>query len=169
MAFAEKMNFKMMSFIHETMYTLFRDPFKALNAAGLQSGQQVLEVGCGPGFFTLPASRIVGEEGSVTSIDVNPVAVEHVRKKVEESNATNVKTIIANAAHTDFPDQSFDCIFLFGVARAVGGVDKIWPEMHRLLKSTGVLAIEGRLKPPGNLFKQVKRQGRIVQYSRNGN
>ena len=30
-----------MSFIHETLYGLFRDPYKALQAAGLQAGQQV--------------------------------------------------------------------------------------------------------------------------------
>jgi LuxR family maltose regulon positive regulatory protein len=38
------MNFKMMSLIHETLYGLFRDPYKALNAAGLEAGQQVVVV-----------------------------------------------------------------------------------------------------------------------------
>jgi predicted methyltransferase len=56
-----EMNFKMMAFVHETLYGLFRDPTKALRDAGLEAGQTVLEVGCGPGFFTVPVARIVGE------------------------------------------------------------------------------------------------------------
>ena len=36
------------------------DPHKRLKEAGVPTGQTVLEVGCGPGFFTLPAAEIVG-------------------------------------------------------------------------------------------------------------
>ncbi len=79
-----RMSFKMMSFVHETLYGLFRDPYKALQAAGLETGQRVLEVGCGPGFFTIPAAGIVRPSGSVVALDVNPLAVEHVQKKIDE-------------------------------------------------------------------------------------
>jgi predicted methyltransferase len=58
-------SFRGICFVHETLYGLFRDPYKALDAAGLEAGQDVLEVGCGPGFFTVPAARIVGKDGSV--------------------------------------------------------------------------------------------------------
>ncbi|MBN2516077.1 MAG: class I SAM-dependent methyltransferase [Deltaproteobacteria bacterium] len=162
------MNFRMMSFIHETLYGLFRDPYKALNAAGLGPGQEVLEVGCGPGFFTIPAVRIVGEEGSVLAVDVNPLAVEHVRQKIETECVSNAKTLLANAAQTDLPDQSFDLTFLFGLARPMGDMGKIWSELHRLLKPGGILSVEGRLRPPSELFQPVKRQGRISRFRRVG-
>jgi len=97
MSHTNKLHFKMMSFVHETLYGLFRDPYKVLRAAGLEPGQKVLEVGCGPGFFTIPAARIVGEEGSVLAFDINPVAVEHVRRKIEEAGATNARVIVADA------------------------------------------------------------------------
>jgi ubiquinone/menaquinone biosynthesis C-methylase UbiE len=156
----------MMSFIHETVYGLFRDPYKALNAAGLKPGQQVLEVGCGPGHFTIPAAEIVGDEGNVLALDVNPLAVAHVQQKIEDQHVTNAQTLLANAAHTDLSDQSFDLIFVFGVARPIGGMEAIWAEMHRLLKPDGSLAVEGRLQPPGELFRSEKRQGRIGQFNK---
>ena len=163
-----RMSFRMMSFIHETLYGLFRDPYKALNAAGLASGQKVLEVGCGPGFFTVPAARIVGDEGSVLALDVNPLAVEHVQRKIETEGVTNAEVTLANAAQTGLPHQSFDLAFVFGFARPIGGMEAIWTELHRLLKAGGTLSVEGRLRPPDRLFQPVKRQGRISQFRKVG-
>jgi ubiquinone/menaquinone biosynthesis C-methylase UbiE len=165
---ANRISFKMMSFVHETLYGLFRDPNKALNVAGLEPGQKVLEVGCGPGFFTIPAARIVGAAGSILALDVNPVAVEHVRQKIAAAGMTNAKTMLANAARTDLPDLSFDLTFLFGLAHPIGDMDKMWIELHRLLKLEGTLSIEGRLRPPFELFQSVKRQGRISQFRKIG-
>jgi len=159
-----RMSFGMIRFIHETLYGLFRDPVKALSAAGLGPGQQALEIGCGPGFFTIPAAEIVGGGGRVVALDVNPLAVEHVQKKIEREGVTNARTVLADAARTNLADQSFDLVFVFGLAHARGGVDKIWPELHRVLKSQGILAVEGRLGPPESLFEAVRREGRISQF-----
>jgi len=41
MSRTNKLHFKMMSFVHETLYGLFRDPYKVLRAAGLKPGQRV--------------------------------------------------------------------------------------------------------------------------------
>jgi ubiquinone/menaquinone biosynthesis C-methylase UbiE len=159
-----RMSFKMMSFVHETLYSLFRDPYKVLNAAGLESGQKVLEVGCGPGFFTIPAAKIVGEEGSVLALDVNPLAVEHVQRKIETEGVTNAEVTLANAAQTNLPDQSFDLALVFGFARPIGSMEAVWAELHRLMRPAGTLSVEGRLQPPDRLFQSVKRQERISQF-----
>jgi ubiquinone/menaquinone biosynthesis C-methylase UbiE len=164
MARTNEVSFKMMSFVHETLYGLLRDPYKVLSAAGLAPGQAVLEVGCGPGFFTIPAARIVGEEGSVLAVDVNPIAVTHVQRKIEAQNVSNAKAMLANAGRTDIPAESFDLIFLFGLARPVGDMEAIWTEMDRLLKPDGTLSVEGRLRPPTRLFRLVRREGRVCQY-----
>jgi ubiquinone/menaquinone biosynthesis C-methylase UbiE len=164
MSLSDKVHFKMMSLVHETLYGLFRDPYQALNAAGLEPGQKVLEVGCGPGFFTIPAAKIVGEEGSVCALDISPLAVERVQQKIEREGATNVEIILADAAQTGLPDQSFDLIFVFGVAHPVGDMEDILIELHRLLKPAGVLSIEGQPWPSNGLFYSVKRQGRISQF-----
>jgi ubiquinone/menaquinone biosynthesis C-methylase UbiE len=161
---ADKINFKMMSLVHERLYGLFRDAHKALRAAGIGAGQQILEVGCGPGFFTIPAAKMVGEKGSVVALDVNPLAVEHVQKKIETEGVTNARTMLANAGRTNLPDERFDLVFVFGFPRREGGLEPIWPELHRVLKPGGVLSVEGRLSPPARLFQAAKRRGRIAQF-----
>ena len=168
MSQTNRLHFKMMAFVHETLYGLFRDPYKILRAAGLEPGQKVLEAGCGPGFFTVPAARIVGEKGSVLAMDVNPVAVEHVRRKIEQAGVTNARVIVADATKTNLPAGSFDLVFVFGLARPIGDMTAIWAELHRLLKPQGILSIEGRLRPPERLFQFVKRQGRIARFRKVG-
>jgi ubiquinone/menaquinone biosynthesis C-methylase UbiE len=160
----DRVHFRMMSFVHETMYELFRDPYEPLKAAGLRPGQRVLEVGCGPGFFTVPAAEIVGQDGSVTSIDVSPSAVAHVRQKVEEAGATNVEVLLANASDTGLPEGSFDLSFVFGLGHVVGDLGDIWAELHRLLKPGGTLVIDGRLEPPNRLFCPLEEDGRIARF-----
>jgi ubiquinone/menaquinone biosynthesis C-methylase UbiE len=164
MRHSNRISFKMMSFVHETLYGHFRDAFQALQAAGIEPGHKVLEVGCGPGFFTIAAARIVGEAGSVTALDVNPLAVENVQQKVMEQGVTNVEVLLANVTQVDLPPQSFDLIFLFGLARPIGDMEAIFGSVHQLLKPGGILAIEGRLRPPDRLFQRMKRQGRITQF-----
>ncbi len=158
------MHFGMMSLVHETLYSVFRDPYKVLDAAGLRPGQKVLEVGCGPGFFTIPAARIVGEQGCIYALDINPLAVKKVQQKIEREGVANVETVLADAAQTALSGSSFDLIFVFGLARPVGNVLSIWTELHRLLRPGGTLSVEGRLQPSDRLFSPVKRQGRIAQF-----
>ena len=50
-------------------------------------------------------------------MDVNPLAVEHVQRKIETEGVTNAEVTLANAAQTNLPDQSFDLAFVFGFAR----------------------------------------------------
>ena len=168
MSLTNKIHFKMMSFVHETLYGLFRDPYEALNAAGLKPGQGVLEVGCGPGFFTVPAAKIVGEKGSVHTLDINPLAVERVRQKIDKAGVTNVRAIQTGAAQTGLPAQSFDLTFVFGFAHAIGGMENILTELHQLLKPAGILSIEGRAPVPGELFSPLGRQGRVYQFQKVG-
>ncbi len=164
MSVANRVHFRMMSLIHEDLYRLFRDPCEVLRDAGLRPGQHVLEVGCGPGFFTVPAARLVGNEGAVCALDVNTFALERVRQKVEQEGVTNVRTVLADAGQTGLPDESFDLIFVFGLGHVVGGEDRMMSELHRLLKPGGTLSVEGRLRPRRELFQPVKTVGRITQY-----
>jgi len=85
--------FKVMSLIHDNpLQWVFRNPYRLLKAAGLKPGQKVLEVGCGPGFFTIPAAKIVGEKGVIYALDNHPLAIKRVQEKLKKEGIENVKT-----------------------------------------------------------------------------
>lgn len=168
MSLSDRIHFTLMSLVHETLYGWFRDPHKALAAAGLRPGQVVLEVGCGPGFFTVPAARTVGDEGTVYALDISPLAIERVRQKVAQAGVHNVRTVRADAAQTGLADRSFDLIFVFGFGHPNGNIDAIMAELHRLLKPSGILAVERGLPVPNRLFTPIQRQAGISQFHKRG-
>jgi 2-polyprenyl-3-methyl-5-hydroxy-6-metoxy-1,4-benzoquinol methylase len=54
--------------------------------AFIERGQRVLDVGCGPGFFTLAMARIVGEEGLVIAADLQQGMLDRVYKRAQVEN-----------------------------------------------------------------------------------
>ena len=47
------------------------NPVKTMRGAGIQPEQTVLEVGCGIGFYTIPAPRLIGDQGCLVAMDVS--------------------------------------------------------------------------------------------------
>jgi len=156
MSMYEKIHFGVIRFVHETLYGLSVNPYDMLRAVGLKTAQTVLEVGCGPGFFTIPAAQIVGENGHVYAIDINPVAVEYVERKVRRRRIGNVNVILAGADKTGLPDEALDTVFLFGVIHALWkDMGTITSEIHRILKPQGILSISKSRLPEDEVVEAV--------------
>jgi len=136
--------FKLLAPILESPFRhKLRNPFMTLKAAGIRPGQEVLEIGCGTGFYTMDAAKMVKEGGHIWAIDMHPLAIEQVSKKIQEVGLNNVKLIKANAIETGLASRSIDLILLFGVIPSPTlPIDQLLPEMHRLLKPGGTLSVK---------------------------
>lgn len=168
-------SFRIIELMHDNrLLPYFKDPYKLLRAAGLKPGQKVLEVGCGPGYFTIPAAKLVGDEGVVYAVDVHPRAINRVKEKVAATGVRNVKPMLTNAAETGLPDDSIDIAFLFGLRYIAGGLEGLLTELHRVLKTDGKLSFEKTRGSEEKLIAEVERagflyngkQGRILVFIR---
>jgi ubiquinone/menaquinone biosynthesis C-methylase UbiE len=144
-----------------------------LEVAGLKEGQNVLEVGCGPGYFTIPAAKIVGPEGFVYALDVNPRAIKRVQKKIEKEGIKNARGILTNAASTGLPDGSINLAFVFGLRYIAGGLQNLMAELHRVLNTGGILSFERTRGSEKELIAEVSgfgftylnKRGRILSFT----
>lgn len=162
---ASNFAFMIITLIHDNpLRRRFDDPIKTLKAAGLKPGLKVLEVGCGPGFFTIPAAGIVGNEGFVYAVDVHPRAIERVQKKIDSKGIKNVRPTLTNASNTGLPEQSVDLVFMFGLPHIVGGQENVLSEMYRILKPRGILSFKKTRGSDEEFINAIERAGFI--YSR---
>ena len=170
--------FWMITFMHDNpLLPLFKNPYRLLEAAGLKQGQKVMEVGCGPGFFTIPAAKIVGKDGLVYAVDVNQRAMMRVEEKMQKYGIANIKPIFGNAADSGLPEESVDLVFVFGLRYVAGGLSSLISGIHRILKPEGILSFEkttgsdeqllGEVETAGFAFTEKK--GRILIFKKRGN
>ena len=80
-----------------------------LNAAGIEKGMKVLDIGSGAGDVALTLAEFVGNDGSVVGVDVNAEILETARSRAETAGITNVEFIAGDARTLDLPDD-FDAI-----------------------------------------------------------
>jgi len=118
------------------------DPVKTLQFADIQSAQTILEVGCGTGFFTIPAAQMIGDQGFLVAMDASSGFLEEVAKKVQKANLNNVRIVQRDALDTGLETASIDKVLLFGVIPfPLLPLDRLLPEMHRVIKPDGTMAV----------------------------
>lgn len=153
------------------------NPVKTLRIADIQPGQTILEVGCGTGFFTIPAAQMVGNQGCIIAMDASSGFLKKVAKKVQKANLKNVRIMQKNALYTGLETESIDMVLLFGVIPfPLLPLDKLLPEMYRVLKPGATMSVW--LFPPlvhnwvlktitqSNLFKQTSAQKNVFNFVR---
>jgi len=136
----------------------FFGPGKILKGIIIPPHPIILEVGSGTGFYTLPLARMIDDGGQLVAMDILPESVELVAQKVAAAGLPNVQVIKGDAMSTGLDEGSFDVVVLFGVIPApMIPPSRLFPEMHRVLKLDGVLAIWPPV--PGFLPRAVLRTG----------
>lgn len=77
-------------FLDSRIRRAFQNPYAILQHLDLKSGETFLDVGCGTGFLTIPAARLVGEEGRVYAVDNNPRYLQKLAEKLRKHGLNNV-------------------------------------------------------------------------------
>jgi ubiquinone/menaquinone biosynthesis C-methylase UbiE len=112
-----------------------------LDRIGLESGQQVLEIGPGPGRLLIPAARRVLPDGDVVGLDIQPGMIERLEERAEQAGIANFKAVLGDASQPHFPPQSFDIIYLCTVLGEIPDRETALQQCHTVLKPDGILSI----------------------------
>ncbi len=103
-------------------------------------GQVVADLGCGPGYFTIPLAECVGPEGRVYAVDSYPKAIQAAEKKILKRGLRNIELHTCSAANLSFiPGGTVDFVLANGLLCCVAPDDReaTVSEMKRILKPDG--------------------------------
>lgn len=116
-------------------------PATLLRKLGLKRGDTVADVGCGPGFFTVPAAEIVGPDGLVLAADVQGEMLSAVKSRVAEQGLTNVRVVKTSDTEVPIPTGTCDFVLLAFVLNEIGQRASFLHRIGRLLKPGGRIAV----------------------------
>ncbi len=148
---------------------LLQNPKKILRPF-ISEGMTVLDLGCGPGFFTKEIARLVGETGKVVAADLQQGMLAMVKKKMQNSAlAGRVRYHGCQAAATGLSEK-FDFILAFYMLHEVPEPKDFFKELKALLKPDGqVLIAEPRWHVSEDEFQKsidmMRQSGFAVQAS----
>ncbi len=104
----------------------------------VEPGMTVADLGCGPGYLTLPAARAVGENGKVYAVDSDERHIAAVRGRAASNDISNVEVRQASAADIGhIPDSAVDLVFAKGLLCCMLDHEGAVREIQRILKPGG--------------------------------
>ena len=134
--------FKIMSLIMN-IKKKFRNINEEICLAGIQTGDYILDFGCGLGFNTFPAAQKVRDNGKVFALDINPRAIKMIREKSKNSNLKNIEAILSDC-DTNLEDRKIDIVYLHNTLPLVKDKQQVLDEISRVLKVGGKLSYMSR-------------------------
>lgn len=144
-------------FPHQWAFTLllpFRNlilsPKELIGRMKLEPGMQILEIGPGPGYFSIPVAKFV-LDGKLTLADIQSEMLEKARKRIDKQNIRNVEYFLCDGEGFRFPENSFDRIFMVTVLGEVENRDKYFANFYSMLKKDGILSVSEQAGDPDRL------------------
>jgi len=128
---------------------LFENPQNSIEPY-VKKGQVVADLGCGPGYYTLPLAESVGSEGKVYAVDLNEEAIRALEKKAFELGYHNIETHATSASSLDFiKDESVDFVLANGLLCHMAEHRPLAVnEIKRILKQNGKAYLSLGAPPP---------------------
>ena len=108
---------------------------------GVKPGMTVCDMGCGNGFYALQMAKMVGEEGSVLGVDIQPEMLKLLGERAAEAGVTNVKPILGTLADPKLPEGIVDIILCADVYHEFSHPEQMLAAMRASLAPHGVVVL----------------------------
>lgn len=152
---------------------IFQSPRRLLKPY-IKEGMNVLDFGCGPGFFTIEIAKMLNGNGKVVAADLQDGMLDIVRGKIKGTDTEKIIQLHKCADDKIGVQGKFDFILAFYVVHEVPSQENLFAEFKSIINSGGkILIVEpnfhvtksgfqdmlGRLSASG--FQIISRRNRL--------
>jgi len=117
----------------------WQDSKTILSEIGLKPDDTFVDIGCGEGYFTLAAARVVGEKGIVYGIDIDEDAINRLQQSYKKEDLKNIILIVGDAETTVFCNRCADIVFLGIDLHDFRDPSAVLKNARKMLKADGKL------------------------------
>jgi ubiquinone/menaquinone biosynthesis C-methylase UbiE len=120
----------------------FINPASIVAQMSLQNGQIVADLGCGSGFYAVPAGQRVGSTGMVYAVDVQEAKLVATQSAARQNGLKNITVLQADLDKPllDIAESSCDAVLLASIIHEIESRDMLLKNAYRILKTGGKLA-----------------------------
>lgn len=116
-------------------------PLPALEKLGLTPGDTVADIGCGIGYFAIPAAQAIETPHKVFALDTSEEMLAELERRAQSVGVDNVIGILTGEYDLKLPDASVSFALMVNVLHEVEDKARFLTESHRILKSSGRIAV----------------------------
>ena len=138
---AHKFNVKEMHKLDSFERRKILPPEEILIKAGLKIKDIFLYIGCGIGYFSIPASRIIGIEGKVFALDTSSEMLEELKRRIYKKNIKNIIPIFSEPYRFPLDSNVGTFALISNVIHEVEDKISFLEETNRVLIRCGTLCI----------------------------
>ena len=100
------------------------------------SGERVLEVGPGTGYYAIPVAEQLGD-GTLAVFDIQQEMLDHVKREADKRGLTNIEPTLGDAQSLPYDDGTFDAAYLVTVLGEIPDQDAALRELARVIRPGG--------------------------------
>lgn len=116
-------------------------PKPTLEKLGLLSEDIVADVGCGIGYFSVPAAEIVSSRNKVYALDTSKEMLTEVERRAEIVGISNIVVIETEEYDLKLQDESVSFVLIVTVLHEIINKERFLKEANQILKPSGRLAV----------------------------
>jgi ubiquinone/menaquinone biosynthesis C-methylase UbiE len=122
----------------------------------IQEGMTVLDVGCGPGFFSIDMAQMVGKSGRVIACDLQEGMLQKLRDKIKGTEFEHRITLHVCQKHALGVSESVDFVLAFYVVHELAHREGFFQEIGSLLNPGGqALIVEPSFHVSSRAFEET--------------
>lgn len=118
---------------------------EVLNVVNLRSGDKFLDAGCGDGYISIAASKIVGSDGKIFALDVYPESINNLKQDIENRKLTNIEAILSDITQSiPLNEAAVDSVLMANVLHGFVEEDDVEPvikNIFKVLKRGGIFSV----------------------------
>ena len=124
-------------------------------------GMTVCDLGCGNGFYTLKLARMVGADGRVYGVDIQPQMLQMLNERAIEQEVANITPVLGTLFDPRLPKGEIDLVLLVDVYHEFSHPEHMLRAMREALSPEGrIVLLEYRGEDPKVPIKPLHKMTR---------